>query len=61
MTEKPATKRIRIKLGDVFALPLEDGSFGVAHIGAIAHRLAYRTSTTCGSLQSVSPSLVTVR
>ena len=27
MTEKPATKRIRIKLGDVFALPFEDGSF----------------------------------
>jgi hypothetical protein len=36
MTKKPATKRIRIKLGDVFALPFEDGSFGVAQIGAIA-------------------------
>ena len=35
MTKKPTTKRIRVKLGDVFALPLEDGSFGVAQIGAI--------------------------
>jgi hypothetical protein len=39
VTKKPATKRIRIKLGDIFAVPLGDGSFGVAQIGAIGARV----------------------
>ena len=33
------TKRIRLKLGDVFAIPLGDDSFGVAQIGAIGCRV----------------------